>query len=339
MESRETEILKRLTWGVLLVLTMGHTQSYDKKKLWKSAKTGAVDGINYFKGLDANIKNEEGQTPLMIAVKNGYTDVVRSLDVAIVNVQEEDYAGKTAYDYIQIPTSREEDMYSRRMYGALRTLEVYQIIRGKAKIVQYSYKNDTDILKITIKGAKCDDFLFPEKTECTSLKTPSKHAIFQAIKSKDNAEFDRLLPTVDDLSIRNKSKYTPLWASIHYKNYYALEQLLDAGADMYELDQFDLKTPVYWATMTNNTKLLKILLKHGADVNSKDVFGSLALSTWAFKCNNFEAIKILLDNGANPNLKDKRGKTVFDEEPSFCKNKENIEKMKQLLKERSAFSE
>jgi hypothetical protein len=57
-----------------------------------------------------------------------------------------------------------------------------------------------------------------------------------------------------------------------------------------------------------------------------------------FKCNNFEAITMLLDNGANPYLKNKYGKTVFDKEPVFCKDKSEIEKMKQLLKERSAFS-
>lgn len=322
----------------VLITSMGFSKPNDKR-LWDSAKTGALGANGYFKDMNANIKDEDGMTPLMLAVKNGHTDVVRSLSEAIVNVREEDYAGKSAFDYINIPTSREEIMYSKRMYGALRALEAEQIVRNKAKIMQYSYKNDTDMLQITIKGAKCDDFLFPKNTQCTAIKPKSKHEIFKAIKAKDNALFDELLPTVRDMSIKNKSNYSLLWASIHYHNFYAMEALLQSGVDIGELDQNGLKPPVYWATMINDTKLLEVLLKHGGDVNSKDLFGSFALSTAMFKCNNFEAIEFLLDNGANPYLKDKRGKTVFDKEPVSCKDKTQIIKMRSLLKERSAFSQ
>ena len=332
------KIVKRLTLGILLVVSIGYTQIHNEKKLWESATTGAVGGIGYFKGMNANIKNEQGQTPLMVAVKNGYTELVRALGEAIVNVKETDDEGKTAFDYIRKPMSREDNIYSRRMYGALRVVEVEQIVRGKAKIVQYSYKHDTDILSLTIKGAKCEDFVFPEHTQCSALRESSKNLIFKAIKDKNNTEFDKLLSNLTDLSIRNKSNYTPLWASIHYHNFYALEKLLDAGADMYALDQFDLKTPVYWAAMINDTKLLQVLLKHGADVDSKDLFGSTALSTATHKCNNFEAIAILLDNGANPYKQDKRGETVFDKVSASCKDKTNREKMLKLLKERSNFS-
>jgi len=319
---------------------MAYGESYNEKKLWNSAKTGAVGGINSFKNLDANIKNEEGQTPLMIAVQNGYTDVVRSLDVAIVDVREEDYAGKTAFDYIKIPTSRDEDMYSKRMYGALRTLEVYQIIRGKAKMLQYSYKNDTDMLQITIKGKECDDFLFPKNTQCNSIKEPEyiNEDIFKAIKDHNNTLFDNILPNVD-MEMKDKRNYSLLWRAIISKNLYAVDQLLQQGVDINTKDNNNHHTPVYFATISNNSALLKVLLKHGVDVHSKNQFGSYVLSTAMHSCDNFEAITLLLDNGANPYLKDKRGKTVFDKKPSFCKDKSNIIKMKALLKERSAFSQ
>jgi len=325
---------------IVLIAMVFFTYSIEAqdKQLWEDAEKGYLHPIGHYKNVNLNIQNEDGQTPLMIAVKNKHTNVVRAFAEGIVDISMQDFEGKTAYEYIQTFSNHPKERRATSMYGALMVLEVRQIVRGKAKVIQYSYKYDTTILQITIKGAQCNAFLFPEKTKCRALKAPSKHEIFKAIKAKDNVAFDELLLTVDDLSIKNKSKYTLLWASIHYKNYYALEQLLDAGADMNELDQNGLKTPVYWATMTNNVKLLKVLLKHGADVNSKDLFGSFALTTWAFKCNNFEAIKILLDNGANPYLKDERGKTAFDKEASFCKNPSDVEKMKKLLKEHSAFS-
>ncbi len=315
-------------------------KSAERKRelIWIAAEKNNLYGKRHYKNIDLNLRNTKGQTPLMIAVEHGFVKVVEEFSEGNVDVNLKDNQGNTAFDYIKKPKSREESMYSRRMYEALRILEVKQIIKQKAKMVQYSYNNDTDILSVTIKNEKCNDFLFSTHTECHELKLSSNDAIFQAIKDKDNESFDKLLPNLKDLSVRNKSNYTALWASIHYHNFYALEKLLDAGADMYALDQFDLKTPVYWAAMINDTKLLQVLLKHGADVDSKDLFGSTALSTAAHRCNNFEAIAILLDNGANPYRKDKRGETVFDKVSASCKDKTNREKMRKFLKERSNFS-
>jgi hypothetical protein len=327
-------------WGI--ITSTGYAQSYEEKRLWESARTGAVGGIGYLRGTDANIINDDGQTPLMIAVKNGHTEVVRSLNEAIVNVHQEDYEGKTAFDYIQNPTSRMEDMYNKRIYGALRTLEVYQIIRDKAKIVQYSYKNDTDILQVTIKGkgVNCDSFLFPKNTECRAIevKTTKEHEIFNAIKSKDNTLFDTLLPSVD-IEMKDKRNYSLLWRAIISKNLYAVDQLLQKGVDINGKDNNNHHTPIYFATINNKSELLKVLIENGVNVNSKNQFGSYVLSTSMQGCDNFEAITLLLDNGANPYLKDRRGKTVFDKEPVFCKDKSQITKMRELLKTRSAFSE
>jgi len=329
----------KLTLG-LIINNFSFANTYADEKLWNSAKTGAVGGINYFKDMNANIKNEEGKTPLMIAVKNGYTDMIRSLDVAIVNVHEEDYEGKTAFDYIKTPTSREEDMYSKRMYGVLRTLEVQQIIRGKAKMLQYSYKNDTNILQITIKGKTCDSFLFPMNTQCSAVKEVENvnKDIFEAIKDHNNTLFDNILPTVD-IEMKDKRNYSLLWRAIISKNLYAVDQLLQKGVDINGKDNNNHHTPIYYATINNKSELLKVLLENGVDVNSKNQFGNYVLSTSMQGCDNFETITLLLDNGANPYLKDKRGKTVFDKEPVFCKDKSNIKKMRELLKNRSTFSE
>ena len=317
-----------------------NSQNIQKQQFWEDAKKGYVYGIGHYKDVNLNVHNETGQTPLMIAVKNGYIDVVRSFDVAIVNVREEDYEGKTAFDYIKIPTSREEDMYNKRMYGALRTLEVYQIVRGKAKIVQYSYKNNTDILQVTLKGKGCDEFLFPQKTKCNAIKEVENvnKDIFKAIKDHNNTLLDEILPTVD-IEMKDKRNYSLLWRAIISKNLYAVDQILQQGADINTKDNNNHHTPIYYATINNKSALLKVLIKHGVDVNSKNQFGSYVLSTSMQGCKNFEAIALLLDNGANPYLKDKRGKTVFDKEPVFCKDKSNITKMRELLKTRSAFSD
>jgi ankyrin repeat protein len=220
-------------------------------------------------------------------------------------------------------------MYPNKVKQALMILEMYQITRGKAEIKSYSMENDR--LDIVIRGAACSAFLFPEYVHCKSLKPSSNHKIFKAIRKKDNAAFDRLLHGMRDLSIRDKFHTTPLWESILTHNYYALKKLLEAGANMYELDPFELGTPVYKTALSNDVKALKILLEHGADVDSKNIFGDTALMTAMFKCNNFEAIRMLLEYGADINYKNKRGQTVLDLKPSFCKDRKDIRKMKALI--------
>ncbi len=309
-----------------------------QKALWQCVEENRCRTPFFFKDMNANIRNEQGQTPLMVAVKNEFYNAIDALSKANVDVRAKDNEGKTAFDYIKTSASREEWIHSSRIYGLLRALEVEQIVRGKAKIVQYSYNSETDMLSLTIKGARCEAFVFPKHTQCTALKAPSKHPIFKAIREKDNHTFDKLLSQLTNLSIRNKHNYTPLWTAILKHNYYAVEKLLDAGVDMYEIDPMDLKTPVYWTAMTNDTKLLQQLLQHGADVESKNIFGDTALSTAAQKCNNFEAVKMLLNYGANPYQKDKHGENTIEKVLHRCKDQAKKEKMVHLLKEGSHFS-
>lgn len=74
-------------------------------------------------------------------------------------------------------------------------------------------------------------------------------------------------------------------------------------------------------------------------MNSKDKLCNYALSHAMFKCKSFETVALLLDNGANSYLKNRYGATVFDENPVFFKHKSDMEKMRQLLTERSALSQ
>ena len=191
------------------------------QQFWEDAQKGYIYGIGHYKNVNLNVHNEMGQTPLMIAVRNGHRAVIDAFSEGIVDITIQDFEGKTAYDYIQTFSNHPKERMASKEYGALKILEVMQIVRNKAKVVQYSYKNDTNFLQITIKGAVCDDFTFPENTQCFATKPSSNHDIFKDIKAKDNMLFEQLITTVDDLSIKNKSNYSLLWASIHYHNLYA----------------------------------------------------------------------------------------------------------------------
>ena len=306
-------------------------EAYQRKieLAWLAAEKNNLYTGGYYRNVDLNLRNDKGQTPLMIAVKNGFINVIQQFSKGKIDVALKDNQGNTAFDYLQKHTDTKEI----KLFQALKLLEIRQIIRGRAKIINSVYRDD-EVLQFSIKGASCNEFHFPKQTECF---TPVRVEIFRVIKSKDDRLFDELFPKVD-IKLKDKRNYSLLWRAILYHNLYAIDKILEAGADIYQTDNNDHHTPLFFAVMQNNTELLKLLIKHGVNVNSKNKFGNYALSEAMFKCDNFEAIAILLDNGANPYLKNKYGKTVFDKEPVYCKNKKNIVKMKQLLKERSIFS-
>ena len=139
-----------------------------QENIWESMAKGYLPNISYYKELNLNIRNSKGQTPLMIAVQNGHDSIVSSLGTTNIDIWAKDTKGKTAFDYIQKPSTKREKIFTDRMFGSLRVLEVELIVSVKGRVTQSSYSNKTDFLKIHIVEAKCQDFNFPKKTQCKS---------------------------------------------------------------------------------------------------------------------------------------------------------------------------
>ena len=139
-----------------------------QQNIWQDIKDGKYFTEDEIKVLKFNIQNVKGQTPLMMAVKHGQYHIVDSLSKVDVNFWAKDKEGKSAIDYIQKPKTKKEKIFTDRMYGSLRILEANQIVLDRAKIVHSSYKNKNDSLKITIRGADCQEFDFPKNTQCVN---------------------------------------------------------------------------------------------------------------------------------------------------------------------------
>ena len=145
-----------------------------QKALWECATKNSYFPLGFFEGVDANIRNEQGQTPLMVAAMKMHYNCIYYLDYAKVDVYLKDNEGRSAYDYIPSPANREEKMFADRTKAALRMLEAYQVVRREARIVHASYTNRTDIVTITIKNRKCSEFRFPSYIKCYDLNPDGK---------------------------------------------------------------------------------------------------------------------------------------------------------------------
>jgi len=139
--------------------------SSEEKDIWKCAQKGYVRGTGYYKHKNLNFQNEKGQTPLMIAVKNGKPSVIYGFSEGILDVSIKDLEGKTAYEYIENGKAS-----SSQMYGALKRAEATQIFRDKAVISKIEYEHDTGIIKVKIKNVKCRDFNLSTNIQCNDAK-------------------------------------------------------------------------------------------------------------------------------------------------------------------------
>ena len=67
--------------------------------------------------------------------------------------------------------------------------------------------------------------------------------------------------------MKNVQGYTLLRVAMQYKNEYALNRLLQSGANMYAMDKHNSYSDFTWAVSGNDLKTVKIFLENGVDVN------------------------------------------------------------------------
>lgn len=100
------------------------------------------------------------------------------------------------------------------------------------------------------------------------------------------------------LNIIDKQNNVPIFYAIKYKNYGALQKLLNHNAD----PNYQKKTSaLHMAVLKENIPMVELIIKYIKNINSRTSNGSTALHLAA----NFqldEIVKILLENGANQDI-------------------------------------
>ncbi len=130
--------------------------------IWESVKKQKGHRIESFNGVNVNIKNDLGETPLILAVKNKNQRVLRFFRKTIVDVHMKDNNGKSAFDYIPIKNSK--------MMESLKKLEAEQIVREDAVVFHVRITNKRKEVEIYINGGECAEFKFPKDMICQHIR-------------------------------------------------------------------------------------------------------------------------------------------------------------------------
>jgi ankyrin repeat protein len=110
-----------------------------------------------------------------------------------------------------------------------------------------------------------------------------------------------------------KFKVIDIFDAIQKDDLDKLRQLIDAGANVNEKNDYG-STPLHYATeITTNIDIFKYLVSQRADINAKNHDDSTPLHYAAKKTmNNVFIMKYLISQGADVNAKDRYGRTPLD---------------------------
>jgi ankyrin repeat protein len=242
----------------------------------KTIKQHLVDGV------DVNVKDPRGMTPLHFATGWDHKESVELLIDADADVNAKDDEGRTPLDlairnsnWSHVRRKRTEIAALLRKHGGktgewLKAGESIHIAArvGHIEAVKHHLAAGTDV------NAKDEDG-----------KTPLDHA--EAEWEGDVDEVNAARNEVADLLRKHGGKTTRPNISIHDAagargrkgNIEAVKQHLAAGTDVDARDKED-KTPLKHAAFRGYKEIVELLIAKGADVNAKDEDGRTALD-WA----------------------------------------------------------
>ena len=226
-----------------------------ERALFDAAEVGNIDAVKQHlaAGMDVNVKNEAGVTPLHLAALMGHKEIAELLIAKGADVNETDSDGKT-------PLS--SAAYSGRK-------EIAELLIAEGADVNAKDKDGATPLNWASASAAIFagiDLNAVENQNPFLQEKPRKHAETVALLLKHGGKATEIPVDESDL--------------IHFAvtdgNIEAVKQYLADGTDVDARDVLN-KTPLHSAAESDHKEIAELLITEGADVNAKDIAGSTPL--------------------------------------------------------------
>jgi hypothetical protein len=132
--------------------------------------------------------------------------------------------------------------------------------------------------------------------------------LYNAIRQGDRDLVQKMIgPRPDVLNKADSRGFTPLILATYSDQYEVARYLLEAGAEVDQLDRAG-NTALMGVAFKGSGEMAGLLLKHGADINRKNSKGFTALS-YACQFGNTDVARALLQEGADASIADNEGLT------------------------------
>ncbi len=291
------EELLRMKSGINIRNNYGQTSitlAIDKSNL-KMLQT--LLNNSYYLNIDIDQLNNNGDTPLMLALKTNNIDFIKAILAEVPDLSIMNNKKKTVQDLANsIKNKKIKSNVLKLLEAAKKQFNFYKAIK----------KNNIEEVKKLISDISLN------------ITTIERNPLIAATK-KENLEMVKLLVN-NDAKVNQKLKLgiTPLLLGVLQGNLAIVNFLLNKGADPNILGQIGF-TPLFFAAYNDNLQMINLLVKSGANINQPVSFyfdtempnDMTPLMTEAYN-NKTDFVRVLLELGANPLLKNPEGQTALD---------------------------
>jgi len=329
-------------------IDVNNTDENGNTPLHAAAQVNDSDLVRFLilKGADTELKNNLGETPLHVAIKN---KSVRSAEIlgTASNVFSKDGTGKTVlelgmaagttfFDALITPATAElKDANGRTIVHYFATTRnqaaIDDCIKKKLPLSQedndgrtplsicYENTDNLDSIRMAASLILADATpvrgLFSYFEDAVKTRNPSMRfddgqtPLHMATILGQTGIVRYLIERGASTKAKDVSGATPLHEAIRYGRTEIAKYLLDAGADSNAQDSLG-KTPMLIITpQDSRAELYTMLLEHGSNPNAKDLYGDTPLHIATITGTNTSILDKLIAAGADINERNKKGVT------------------------------
>jgi len=273
--------------------------------LFSAVVSGDFELVKTFiaNGTDVNVKGNNNNTPLILAVMNNQDKIAKYLiskgaDIKIINDN-----GLTPLHY-----AAEKNNLKMAKFLVEKGADVNAFVDGNSPLSMAVWKGNYKIAKYLISKGADVNFVFDNREALLWIAAYRNDAKMVELLMKNGADINKITNLAStpieaailfcyDCPLKNKEKI--------------LKTMLKYGADIDMKNPYEPKwTALDAAIFHNRLEEAKLLFKLGAKLENS-LFKNLNLIT-AIGHENKEMIELLLDNGADINAKNENGKTALD---------------------------
>ncbi|KAK4459808.1 putative ankyrin repeat domain-containing protein [Cladorrhinum samala] len=303
----------------------------DRTPLSWAAQEGRFDMVALLsiqEGVQLDVTDPGGYTPLHRAAENGHKAIVQLLIDNEADVNAEDKKGSTAlimasqggYEAIvQLLIDNEADVNARDKYGSTALImaseqgdeaTVQLLIDNGANINIQDKDGETALIWAITNGQEAIARVLIEYSADVNISDKDgRTALIWASRQGQEAVVRVLINHGADVNISDRNGKTALiWASQQGQEAVA-RVLIDYGADVNISDK-NGETALIWASKRDHEAVTRVLINHGTDVNISDKNGETAL-IWASQYGYEAVARVLINHGADVNISDRNGKTAL----------------------------
>lgn len=294
--------LKNLNSEALLEATDNETRSEERAQ-------AVLATVKYLmeSGASANVKDDFGNTPLILAAYNNQSEVIVALLASGADINVITEGGYSAL-FAAIDNHHDQSVEVLLDMGADinvvdhtgRSVLIAAIDRRIEFVLQ-----ERIIDKVTSLNHVCNS------CEVAGFSGGITPLLAAAIRDKQGLLVKKLIDKGADYQAKTQQGITTLMLASRYSSDRSVKVLLDAGVDVNAVDKKGLSALIYSSMLANRYAVLQLLLQYGANANGTDHQG-LTVLMHAARDASGPMVEALIDAGAQHQVRDKDGYMAVD---------------------------